>query len=159
MLALSTSWPYRQGLPPHGQQQLKRQRSFQPYDCVCQVCEPERSPSLTADSEPADDEPISDHVEPGFGIFDSGASGHAISAHELNQHRAEEPEAFTEIGESRRKVMSFGGGAQTFSLGVCTHSPSTGPMSHKPIEWDVSNNAQSNRPDNPPSTHSHCVGP
>ena len=46
--------------------------------------------------------------------------------------------------------MGFGGGAQTFSLGVCTQTPSTGPMARRPIEWDVSNNTHSNRPDKTP---------
>ena len=46
--------------------------------------------------------------------------------------------------------MGFGGGTQTFSLGVCTQTPSTGPMARRPIEWDVSNNTHSNRPDKTP---------
>ena len=112
---------------------------------MCQVCEPEHAPSLTADSEPVGDELINDHLEPGFGMFDSGASSHAISAFELNQLHAEEPEAFTEIDETRRKVMGFDGGTQTFPLGVCT-----GPMSHMPIEWGVSNNTNSSKPDKAP---------
>ena len=134
----------------------KRQRSFHssvPDSCglVCQICEPEHSPSLTADSGTAGDELINYNAAPGFSIFDSGATGHASSVHELGQLRAEEPEAFTEIDENRRKVMGFGGGTQTFpSLGVCTQSPSVGPMSHTPIEWGVSNNTQSNQPDKTP---------
>ena len=131
------------------------QRSFHSYvpgSCglVCQIREPEHSPPLTADSNSLDDELINDHVEPGFGIFDSGATGHAISVHELDQLRAEKPDAFTDIDETRSNVMGFGGGTRTFSLGVCTDNPSAGPMSHKPIEWDVSNNTQSNRPDRTP---------
>ena len=81
---------------------------------VCQLREPEHSPSLTAESDSIDDELINYHAEPGFGIFDSGATGHAISVHELDQLRAEEPDAFTEIDDTRRKVMGFGGGTQTF---------------------------------------------
>ena len=43
--------------------------------------------------------------------------------------------------------MSFGGGTQTFSLGVCTQSLSKGPVSHRPIEWDVSSNIHSDKSD------------
>ena len=93
----------------------KRQRSVHSFGDLCQICDSEHSPFLTVGSDTADDELINYHVEPGFGIFDSGATGHAISAHELDQLRAEEPEAFTEIDEGRRKVMCFGGGTQTFS--------------------------------------------
>ena len=46
--------------------------------------------------------------------------------------------------------MGFGGGTQTFFLGVCTQSPSKGPMSHTPIEWGVRNNTNSNKPDKTP---------
>ena len=126
---------------------------------VCQVHEPEHTPSLTTDTSTVDEEAVNFRGEPGFGIFDSGATGPVISAYELKNLRAEEPEAFSEIDESRRKVMGFGGGTQTFSLGVCTQSPTRGPMAHKPIERDVSNNTQSNRPDKTPSTHTHCLGP
>ena len=129
-----------------------RQRSLHssyPDSCgmACRSCEPTHSPSLTVNSNSVDDELISYHVEPGFGIFDSGATGHAISVHELDHLRAEDPDASTEVDEARRKVMGLGGGTQTRSLGVCTHNPTVGPMSHKPIEWDVSNNTHSNTPD------------
>ena len=100
---------------------------------MCQVSELEYSPSLTTDSEPIDEEAINFRGEPGFGIFDSDATGPAISAFELDQLRAEEPEAFTDTDASRRKVMGFGGGTQTFSLGVCTPSFPRDPWRADPL--------------------------
>ena len=128
-------------------QQHRPRASTDSYGYVCQIRDPEYSPSLTADSKPSDEEVISYHVRPGFGIFDTGATGHAISAHELTQLRSEEPGAFTDIGESRRKAMGFGGGTQTYSLGVCTQRPTEGPMSRHPIKWDACNNQSSDKPD------------
>ena len=105
----------------------KRQRTFHAYDqrpssYVCQVHEPQYSSSLMTFSNSLGEETIDFRSEPGLGIFDSGATGSAISAFEPRQLRAEEPEAFTEIDENHRKMFGFGGGAQTLSIGVCTHS-------------------------------------
>ena len=60
-----------------------------------------------ADSSVEDEELINYHVEEGYGIFDTGATGHAISEHELNRLIDEEPESFSAIDSSRRKVMGL----------------------------------------------------
>ena len=117
----------------------KRQRTFHSYShyassYVCQVIDPEYSPLLTISSNPDSEEAVNFRGEPGFGIFDSGATGPAISAFELKQLRDEEPESFTEIDENRRKIMGFGGGTQAYSIGVCTQKPTKGPISRRPIE-------------------------
>ena len=70
---------------------------------MCQTCEPQYTPSLATDTVTVDEEAIDLRTEPGFGIFDSGATGSAISAFELNNLRAEEPGNFSRLDAESTK--------------------------------------------------------
>ena len=69
-------------------------------------------------------------MENGYAIFDSGATGHAISKFQLDLLREDDPSLISEIDPDRRKLLGFGGGTNTVSLGVATHKVTHGPLSY-----------------------------
>ena len=56
-------------------------------------------------------------VSRGDGIFDTGATGNAISKVQLEKLMEGDPSDFGEIDSDRVRVIGFGGGAKVLSLG------------------------------------------
>ena len=79
-------------------------------------------------------------VSRGYGIFDTGATGNAISKVQLEKLMEDDPSAFGEIDSGRVKTIGFGGGTRVRSLGVCPQTSTTGPLSNSTFERDVSDN-------------------
>ena len=79
-------------------------------------------------------------IEQGFGIFDTGASGFAVSKYSLDTLESEEPDSFGELDTHRRKLMGFGGGTNTYSLGMKPQTVKEGPLRGLTLDWDVTDN-------------------